>query len=99
MEDSPRLSERGREILQNARNELFLSKASVWEMAIKEDLGKLKLKPTLREYLEKCVASLGLRMLNVELEHIFKLQTLPMLHRDPFDRILVAKSMAENLPL
>ena len=91
-----RLSRKARRAMENDEAELHLSSASVWEIAIKSSLGRLTLPTPLRVYVAEKVAS-GFHMLPVEWEHAAAVETLPLHHRDPFDRLLVAQAMAENL--
>lgn len=90
-----RLIKKVREEIENSQKNIYLSVASVWEMAIKISLGKIKLKNSL----EKTIKRSNFEILNVELEHILTLDKLPNYHKDPFDRILVAQAIAENLIL
>ncbi len=82
--------------LQNTRNDFFLSMASVWEMQIKIDLGKLSLNGSLPEVVRKRQDESGLLILPIELRHIYALSHLPQHHRDPFDRLLIAQSQTEK---
>jgi len=85
--------------LKDEANELVLSVASVWEMQIKVQLGKLKLSMPLRELVLSQVETNGLKILPVELEHVLVLDTLPFHHKDPFDRLLIAQSIQEDVTL
>jgi len=82
-------------LLQDPQNQIFLSIATVWEIVIKVRRGKLKVprdwKKTLRES--------AFLILPITLEHVFKLENLPLHHRDPFDRMLVAQAKSENATL
>ena len=73
--------------------------ASFWEIITKAQTGKLLLPETPSKYLARHVAALGAQLLAIEAAHVLRLETLPLHHRDPFDRLLVAQSLAENLPL
>jgi PIN domain nuclease of toxin-antitoxin system len=94
-----KLSARARAACEDAANTVLLSTASVWEMQIKVMLGKLAPRKPVRLLLEECelVGSLGI--LPVELEHVLRLGSLPPLHKDPFDRLLVAQALAEDCSL
>jgi PIN domain nuclease of toxin-antitoxin system len=94
-----RLSERIINLLSDADNNLFLSIASVWEMQIKLQLGKLNFDLPLPELIETQKQTNGLQILPIELSHIYTLDGLPNHHRDPFDRILVAQAIFEKIPL
>jgi len=80
-------------------NQLVLSVASVWEMQIKVVLGKLTLHLPLRRMILDQIQQNGLEVLPVTLDHVLRLDSLPPLHKDPFDRLLVAQALAEGLPL
>ena len=87
------------DILIEPGNQLLLSVASVWEMQIKIALGKLELTLPLGQLIrEQCVAN-GFEVLDVKLPHILALESLPALHGDPFDRLLLAQSRAEDAVL
>jgi PIN domain nuclease of toxin-antitoxin system len=83
--------------LQDPRNDLLVSAGSVWEIAIKVGLKKLTLSQPFRPWIEKAIADLGASLLSINIEHADALVGLPMHHRDPFDRLLVAQSMIEKL--
>ncbi len=80
-------------------NELVLSVASVWEIQIKVMLAKLRLGKPLRQMVADQVQRNGLEILPVNLEHALSLDSLPSLHKDPFDRLLIAQAIAENCTL
>jgi len=80
-------------------SELFLSVASVWEIVTKVALGKLPLPGKPSQYLPSQIAINGISLLPIHTRHVFRLETLPMHHRDPFDRILIAQSLEEDLPI
>ena len=81
---------------QDQSNTLILSVASVWEIQIKTQLGKLNLTQPLREIISHQQQANQLRVLPVTLEHVWALQQLPLLHKDPFDRLLIAVALSEN---
>src|SRR6185312_8456295 len=80
-------------------NELLLSVASVWEMQIKVQLGKLKLSLPLKELLKNQQETNDLTVSPVTLTHVLALDALPFHHKDPFDRLLIAQSIEEKLLL
>lgn len=94
-----KLSKKAIEVCQDTSNELYLSMASLWEMQIKAQLGKLKLKIPLEEMLALQQQENDLKVLNFSLAHIYQLQLLPFHHNDPFDRIIIAQRMLENMTL
>ena len=91
--DQPeKLSQVALSALEDEANELLLSVASVWEMQIKIQLGKLKISLPLSELIKNQQESNGLTVLPVALPHVLALNTLPFHHKDPFDRLLIAQS-------
>ncbi len=85
-------------ILESA-NELFLSQVSVWEMAIKIKAEKLNIVADLSWFIQSSIEKYKLEVLQISLPHIYHTQQLPLHHRDPFDRLLIAQSMSENIPI
>lgn len=84
---------------QDMDTDVFLSMASLWEMQIKHQLGKLELELPLSELVELQCLNNGLQILNIEPAHIYQLQTLPFHHNDPIDRMILAQAQVENLQL
>ena len=97
--DSPDLSSTARRFIADGRNEIHLSAASAIEMAIKVAQGRLTLPEPLASYVPDRLASEGFRPLPVDLRHALRVADLPPIHRDPFDRILVAQSIVEAMPI
>ncbi len=81
---------------QDTRNQLFLSVVSAWEIQIKQQIGKLNMQSPLAEVIERQVQVNRLRILPVRIEHILAIEHLPLLHRDPFDRLLIAQAITET---
>lgn len=98
-ENNPRISSRLNGLLRDPGNQLWLSTASVWEMQIKMQLGKLQLQRPLRDLIDQEMNINRLRLLSVGLEDIYALDKLPMIHRDPFDRIIIAQALAGGFHL
>jgi PIN domain nuclease of toxin-antitoxin system len=94
-----RLPAKVRKVIGSSRNECFLSHASVWEMAIKSALGKLRLPTTVGKFVSEQCEINGFTLLPLSLEHIVAVERLPMHHRDPFDRLLVAQAHIEDMML
>lgn len=94
-----RLSGEALELVQDGSNELFLSAASAWEIAIKYALGKLPLPEPPDRYVPSRLATSGTTPLPVDLRHALHVAALPRHHRDPFDRLLVAQAQLEDLVL
>ena len=96
--DDPQLTQTARAVFIDNDQECFLSAASIWEMAIKSSLGKLSIATTL-EHLVRGGRERGLRLLDVTRDHAYLVERLPLHHRDPFDRLLVAQAMHEGMSL
>ncbi len=98
LEGNQLLSKSRRQIIANPQNDVFLSIASLWEMAIKISLGKLTLVQPLADVIKQ-IALEDIMILPILPEHTLQVLTLPFHHRDPFDRIIIAQSQIENLPI
>jgi PIN domain nuclease of toxin-antitoxin system len=83
-------------VLEDENNDLLLSIASVWEMQIKAQLGKLKLNDSLQNLIQSQQTTNDMQLLPIELTHVLVLDTLPLHHKDPFDRLLIAQSITER---
>ncbi len=94
-EDDPQLGEVERNAIRDGANEVFLSAASVWEMAIKQALGRLRIP----EPPSVATARMGIVPLPVAFRHAEATLSLPPLHRDPFDRMLVAQARVDGMTL
>lgn len=86
-------------LLQDPTHHVLLSVASVWEIQIKSQLGKLELSLPLAEVIEKQRHTNHIAILPVTLEHVLALQDLPLHHKDPFDRLLIAQAISEEATL
>ncbi|QXD14493.1 type II toxin-antitoxin system VapC family toxin [Rhodocaloribacter litoris] len=92
-----RLSARAREVIADIENEAYLSVASLWEMAIKINLGKLRLPRPFGVFVPEQIMLNEIKILHVELPHISRYIELPLYHRDPFDRLLAAQAYVEGM--
>lgn len=97
--DDARLSPRARKIIGAGESRLFLSAASGWEMAIKARLGRPQLLDDFERFVTEQLALNAIESLPVQMIHALHVYQLPDLHRDPFDRLLVAQAKLENLPI
>ncbi|MGB3207673.1 MAG: type II toxin-antitoxin system VapC family toxin [Crinalium sp.] len=97
--DDPRLSDHLKDLIEDQSNTIYLSLASLWEMSIKYNLGKLKFETSYEEFVEVEITQSCLKLLNIEVKHFNTNANLPWHHRDPFDRIIIAQSLAENIPI
>lgn len=95
LNDSPELGPRCRDLIADQRNEVFISAATTWEISIKKTIGKLDAP----EDMDSIVEDEGFSKLPISLYHGQLAGSLPILHRDPFDRMLVAQAQAEGLIL
>ena len=80
-------------------SDLFLSYASIWEILIKVQLGKLSLPPPAGSFVIKKLAENRIETLPIDLDHLLAFEGLPLHHRDSFDRMLIAQALEENLPI
>lgn len=94
-----RLPKRLADILADRKNTLLLSVASAWEIAIKARIGKLHLPQHVALYVPDRLAKLGIEIVPVSLDHALETAALPLLHGDPFDRLLIAQSRVERIPI
>jgi PIN domain nuclease of toxin-antitoxin system len=97
--EDARLSMTAGERLKDRANEVFVSMVSVWEIAIKVGIGRLRLPGELGGFLADQLAISGFAVLPITFDHAVSVHALPMHHRDPFDRLLIAQSRFESLPL
>jgi len=94
-----RLSAASRRQIADPRNEVFLSAASVWEISIKQRLGKLPLREPVSAYVARRLAADDVQPLPVSVDHAAGVETLELRHRDPFDRLLIVQARHEGLRL
>ena len=95
--DEPQLSENARDLLADTDNELLLSPASYWELAIKISLGKYRLDESLDDFVNREVERNSLTLMAIEPKHAAQVARLPFHHRDPFDRMLIAQAISEQV--
>ncbi len=86
-------------LIADVNNELFLSPASYWEVAIKVSLGKYPLTVPFETFFTTALAANGIQILPVEIPHAAVLSALPMHHKDPFDRMIAAQALSESIPV
>jgi PIN domain nuclease of toxin-antitoxin system len=98
-EGNSQLSKKALRILADPANSLFLSVASAWEIAIKTQSGKLRIPEDAATYVPTRAAHYGMEILPIQLAHALALASLPLQHRDPFDRMLIVQSRIEKLPI
>jgi PIN domain nuclease of toxin-antitoxin system len=94
-----KLNESVIEQIADETNEIWFSVASVWEMGIKVSIGKLPLPEPIDDYISTRMTQLGAKSLEINAAHALRVATLPLHHRDPFDRILIAQAQIEKMTL
>jgi len=94
-----RLSDTARKMIENKSNQRLLSIISVWEMTIKIGLGKLRIHQPIQTLLPDQMKVNRIDLLELELDHIYRLIQMPLYHRDPFDRLLISQSISEQIPI
>jgi len=93
------LSGRARQLIEDPNNEIFLSIASLWEIAIKVNLEKLTLGKPFEELFPEQLHFNSIEILPITVDSLIKLIVLPLHHRDPFDRLIIAQALVEGLPI
>ncbi|HEX4948432.1 MAG TPA: type II toxin-antitoxin system VapC family toxin [Blastocatellia bacterium] len=86
-----------KDLLEDQANILFLSYASIWELAIKVSIGKMQLTESVADLVRFQQAKIGLQLLPLQLAHLDLIEHLPFHHKDPFDRLLIAQAQVEGL--
>lgn len=99
VEDDAALSKKARDVISSPDNEIFVSMVIPWELAIKSSLKKIRLSLPVERYVTSHIETNGFRLLGIELEDVALVETLPLHHRDPFDRLLVAQASNRKLPV
>jgi PIN domain nuclease of toxin-antitoxin system len=94
-----RLNEEAIAHIAYERNELWFSVASIWEIGIKVEIGKLPLPKPVDSYISSRMVQLGVQYLEIRSPHALRAAALPLHHRDPFDRMLIAQAQIEDMTL
>jgi PIN domain nuclease of toxin-antitoxin system len=94
---NPRITTKMR--VQIEDNENFVSVVSIWEIAIKYRIGKLNLEIPFDDFIDRQITPNGIQLLDIKLEHLKVVSALPLHHRDPFDCMLIAQAIAEDIIL
>lgn len=97
--DDPKLSDLASSLISDPQNEVLVSPASFWEIAIKVSLEKYRLPEPFEEFIQRQSEQNDFSLLPITVAHTAAVSTLPFHHRDPFDRMLVAQSFTERVPL
>lgn len=99
VDESPQLAAHSRQLIEDGNNEVHVSVASIWEMAIKVSLNKLEVPAAFETFISQQLAANDFLLLPVEVTHPRVVTSLPFHHKDPFDRLLAAQALAENIPV
>jgi PIN domain nuclease of toxin-antitoxin system len=94
-----RLSASARQVIEDLGNEIFISTASLWEIAIKVNLGKLDLGAPYEQFIPAELQRQKIAVFPIEVPHLSEVAKLPLHHRDPFDRLIIAQALTEGMPI
>jgi PIN domain nuclease of toxin-antitoxin system len=97
--DDPDLSQAAKRVIEDSSNRILISPASYWEIAIKISVGKYRLNSTYEDFWRNGMLDNKFDVLHIELRHTARLLDLPLHHKDPFDRLVIAQSLAEDIPV
>lgn len=96
--DIQKLSPSAISILRREENDIFISIASLWEIAIKISVEKIKLPVPFEDFIEETLSN-NFEILGIELVHLLTLTSLPFYHRDPFDRVIISQAISEKIAI
>jgi len=99
IDENARLSEKSRSIFLDMTNDIYLSSASLWELSIKVSLNKIEINNTFENFIQDHVLGNDIKIMKIELPHIIRVSKIPFHHRDPFDRMIIAQSIEDNIPV
>ena len=97
--EDKKLSDRAHRLILDSNSEIFLSIASLWEIAIKVNIGKLALEQPFEQLFPKELHFHKIRILDITVDSLARLTALPVHHRDPFDRLIIAQALVERIPI
>lgn len=95
--NDPSLSAAARSVIEDRSNDIFLSAVTTWEMAIKAAIGKLSLAQPVSSFVDGQVSQYQFHPLTITTHHTYQVETMTLHHADPFDRLLIAQALLENL--
>lgn len=99
LQGDKKLSDKARQLIDSPRNSKFLSITSLWEIAIKVSLGKLVLDKSFERLFPEQLHFNRIQILDITVDSLIKLTTLPFHHRDPFDRLIIAQALVKDFPI
>ena len=97
--DDPKLTQISKTVIEDTANIKYISVVTAWELAIKSGQGKLKLNQAAGDFYNKYVEQNGFEVMHLSLHHLFAVENLPLHHKDPFDRLLIAQAQIEKLAI
>lgn len=96
--DISQMSQKARHLVEDTSNTIYLSMASVWEIQIKRNIGKLETRKPIAQLIRDQQKN-GIKLLSISLEHLIALESIGDFHRDPFDRLIIAQALTEELAI
>lgn len=99
VQNSEKLIDSATRLINDSRNEILFSTASIWEMAIKQSTGKLNLSTPYASFIKDQMRLNDIDLLPITIEHLEIIASLPFHHRDPFDRLLISQVLVENISI
>jgi len=99
IDNSNKLSQTAREVIADSNNKIYLSAVSTWEIAIKDQLGKLTAPKPLLPFFTDQIHKNNFHFLSIQMEHTCKVNDLENIHKDPFDRLLIGQAIIEGIPI
>jgi len=99
IDDNNKLSQTAREIITDPNNKIYLSAVSTWEIAIKDQMGKLSAPKPLLPFFTNQIQKNNFLFLPIHIEHTCKVNELENIHKDPFDRLLIGQAITEGFPI
>lgn len=97
--EDERLSDGARRVMEDEASEIFVGVGSIWEVAIKVAKGRLEIPGDLETYVDERLAANRWVALSIDRRHVIRAAALPVIHRDPFDRILIAQAQLDDMPI
>jgi len=97
LSDNEKLSRVHKEAIESSENQVYVSIVSLWEIVIKLNIGKLELDEDFETFFSIITEFHGFKILQISVNHLFRYLKLPLLHRDPFDRLIYAQAKTENM--
>jgi PIN domain nuclease of toxin-antitoxin system len=99
IDNNPKLSAHAKTLIEDGTNEVSLSVASLWEIGIKLSLGKLTVSLPFDTFMSQQLEQNNIALLDLKISHVAAITNLPFHHRDPFDRLIIAQAMVEQIPI